>query len=334
MPFPTERLIDWFQRWIYRPYLRARYFPAIHLSSRQGKDYIFCFVGEFGFEILCWIPYVKFIKETTGMYVRAAGRPGGQPLYSFADEYIELENFPRSDGLGLPESYREAFVRMKSRCPFICPLHFPLNNSNSRRICIDGYRYDIPPLYSRKFRPVNYSTLDVSDVQDELPFAAPRPIAVIANKSYTQFGEGIANYYSETELIALRDLLVDKGYFVVYNAYPEPKSAAHDEEVAIPADSVFENEHHGFHFGRIYRQGLSREKQNRLQISLYNQSSVVFATQGGTLYLPAICGKNAFFIMRQGRFNESRNLSSIYNVRLTPFYDVPMVLRSFDHYVS
>ena len=75
---------------------------ASTVTGKSGKDYIFTFLGEFGYEMFNWQGVVRkwaTLYKLPQDRIIICGRKGLQPVYEFADEYIdisELESYKKS----------------------------------------------------------------------------------------------------------------------------------------------------------------------------------------------------------------------------------------------
>lgn len=49
-----------------------------------------CFAGEFGYELISWIPYLNYLAAMRGLRLKTASRPGSSVLYEFSQDHQEL----------------------------------------------------------------------------------------------------------------------------------------------------------------------------------------------------------------------------------------------------
>jgi hypothetical protein len=73
-----------------RPKQRERV-ASIELSRDEAARARFCFLGEFGYEMISWLPYLRFLQDRLDIPLRTAGRPGSRTYYDFSADHIELD---------------------------------------------------------------------------------------------------------------------------------------------------------------------------------------------------------------------------------------------------
>ena len=81
-----------------------RQFVTIHPEEIDEK--VFCFGGEFGYELLSWLPYLNHVAHELGIPLRTASRPGSTPLYGYSVEHFEVPFDWRPDMFGSEDSDR------------------------------------------------------------------------------------------------------------------------------------------------------------------------------------------------------------------------------------
>ena len=180
----------------------------------------------------------------------------------------------------------------------------------------------------------HYSLLNYDNVAIELPFKTDKPIAVINNKSYSQLTGKvlIKNYYNPHELIVLKEFLVQKGFYVVYNHFKDKFLNSNEVKNDISDNGIFGNDGCSYDLNEYYHYCEKSDKtpeitrRNLIQISLYNKSQIVLCTQGGNAYLPSICKNNILLLMRDGNYIDYQELGRIYKIKLECFYEVQHML--------
>jgi len=76
----------------------------ILLDADDAAKCRFCFMGEFGYELVSWLPYLLFLKRKLGIPIRTMGRVGSSVFYYFSDDHIELD-IPPGDCWGELDLY-------------------------------------------------------------------------------------------------------------------------------------------------------------------------------------------------------------------------------------
>jgi hypothetical protein len=289
--------------------------PDLDLSKAEAEARVFCFAGEFGYEIISWLPYLHYLKRELGVRLRTCGRPGSSVLYPFSDEHLEFGPGKTGQMWGEFETYEE--IRAELSLPEL------IHPRKRRRIVVAGAQWLVTGIHER-IPEENYVRLDYGSVRDPLPFDLERPVIVINNKFYTQWGmDRPVNSFYRDDLIELRDYLLGRGYAVVYNHFRELTRSEkqlvhrdHDLFGTVP-HTVDLNDHYGT---------ADALERNRAQISLYNRAELVIAPQGGSVYLPAVARRPLLILMRKGEYLDYTELGRIYEVEVDVFYEVRHML--------
>lgn len=302
--------------------------PKINITAKEASVSYFCFAGEFGFEIVSWIPYLLFLKKKLGITLRTISRPGSNVFYYFSDEHHELESTDIDFIWGDPDKYKEIEKRFSGK-RLVYPYGSKLTISK-QEISVEGYKWenkDIHAVISER----NYLKPSYSHVKDTLPFVTSRPIVVINNKYVLESGLKPINFYSRDDLVTFKNFLISRGYFVVYNRFIE--KTAVDKFLPLRDKDIFIGEN-CFDMRKYYLKVKALEQRNRTQISLFNWAAFVLAVQGGNVYLPAVCGKDIFLLMRMGVYLDYQELSRLYKFNLEAFYEPRHLLSFLKNYLQ
>jgi hypothetical protein len=288
----------------------------VNISREQTKRARFAFLGEFGFELIAWLPYLWYLKEE-GYTIRTIGRPGSTIFYPFADEHIEVTDATLlGHGWGAPSAYAKVAEQFSHDL-----LVFPgPENTNRKQIVVGGKAWTNKNINVR-IQEENYRTLDYSHVPPWSPIS-DKPFIVLNNKYYRQwpiYYDAPVNYFGPVELAALRDLLLCKGYGVVYNHYVEP--TGDDPGGELQDRSVFGTLPATHDLRDRYAECRDEGERNRIQLGLYHACSAVIGVQGGNLYLPAICRRPFYMLMRAGTYQDYLELGRLYKVKVEAFYE-------------
>jgi hypothetical protein len=190
---------------------------------------------------------------------------------------------------------------------------------NERRIVIAGYDWRTRNIHA-KVDESHYATLSYAHVPAWSPIP-DRELVVINNKYYRQWADSFdvpVNYFGPDDLEQLRDALLRRGYGVVYNHYVE-----RDEDGSLPFDDarVFRGHEGCADLRDAYSTCRDAADRNRLQLSVYNAAVRVIGPQGGNLYVPAICRRPLYILMRAGDYIDYTELGRVYGVDVDVFYE-------------
>lgn len=278
----------------------------------------FCFLGEFGYELISWIPYLLFLKKKLGMRLRTTSRPGSKPVYYFSDDHQEVEPALIGECWGDLTSY--AKLRAGAGNDLLVHPGDHRNCVNRRRIEVGGYEWTTRDIH----RPVdskNYLLPDYSFLPPWNPIPS-RPLVVINNKNYVQWHDRFdvpVNSFDPAALCTLRDLLISRGYGVAYNHFVEPTS--NDQYLDLADHGLFGGDDVTYDMRTAYEKCEGAADRNRIQLKLYRAASLVIGPQGGNLYLPAICRKPIVMLMRCGDYIDYLELGRLYGVEVDAFYE-------------
>lgn len=288
----------------------------IVLSKEEAFCARYCFLGEFGYEMISWLPYLLFLKEHLGIPIRTVGRPGSSIFYYFSDEHMELDASYVGDVWGNPVFYQHVGKEFPGEI-----LVYPGKDLvNRRHISIGGYEWRNRNIHSR-IDEAHYVKPDYSRIISWSPLPG-KDIVVINNKNFLQWQntyEKPVNYFSRSDLERLRDLLLSKGYGVVYNHFVELTS--HDVYFALNDQGVFGKDNNTYDMQTLYASCTDVGQRNRMQIALYNTANLIIGPQGGNLYLPAICRRPLYILMRVGDYIDYLELGRLYDIDVEVFYE-------------
>lgn len=305
----------------------ARAETPLHLTRPQAESAVFCFLGEFGYEVISWLPYLIYLKRTLGLRLHTVSRPGSRVFYEFSDRHDEVDSTFVGDVWGYPDSYD----RLRERYPGACLVHPGRHPINRRAITVEGIAWTTKNIHAR-IEQTNYALPDFSHLAPYHPLPG-RPLAVINNKYFVQWPDTYSspiNFLDRAALIALRDLLVARGYAVVYNHFVE--QTIHDQHRVLDDTGIFGVDPHTHDLRVDYVNARTTEARNRLQLSLYNAADLVIGPQGGNLYLPAVCRRPLFILMRAGDYVDYVELGRLFGIPVEIFYESRHMLTWLDHH--
>lgn len=289
----------------------------INVSTEEISKTVFCFLGEFGYEMISWIPYLLYLKNNLGLNMTTISRKGSAPFYYFSDNHIEVESALIGDMWGDPKHYLAIQKQMPGRI-----LVYPGPDSiNQKNISVGGIEWTNKNIHSI-ISTFNHQVPDYSFIRDTLPFNLPSPYVVINNKFFRQWFniyKAPINFFDRDDLIEMRDFLYSMGFSVVYNHFVEKTST--DEYYSLDDSGIFGKDGHSADLSEIYSKIEDVGERNRLQLSIYNSSEFVIGPQGGNLYLPAICKKDLWILMRNGDYMDYLEFGRLYNIHVNAFYE-------------
>jgi hypothetical protein len=205
---------------------------------------------------------------------------------------------------------------------------------NRREIVIDGHAWTNKNIHSN-ISEQNYLKPDYSFISGQHPLHCKEPIAVINNKCVRQWPDTFdrpINYFDRPALENLRDLLTRKGYGVVYNHFVEPTK--HDQYLDLNDHGIFGQSDSTFDMRCLYKSCSNPAERNKLQLALYNASKIVIGPQGGNMYLPAICRRQLFILMRAGDYIDYCELARLYDIDVEVFYEPRHMLCWLDSHLQ
>jgi hypothetical protein len=295
---------------------RIRRPKSVDLSKKDAEKAVFCFLGEFGYEMISWIPYLLFLKKTLGFKLRTISRPGSRIFYYFSDEHREIDSSLVGDMWGASTSY----IKLAKEQPDSL-LVFPGQQSvNEKRIVIGGYAWTNPNIHG-VISLENYEVPDYSFIRPESPIKK-RPFVVINNKYVRQWPseyDSPINFFDLSTIARLRDLFLDAGFGVVYNHFVEPTSS--DEYWDLKDRDVMTGIADAYDMRAVYSVIKDKNELNRLQCSLYNAAAFVVGPQGGNLYLPALCRRDLIILMKAGVYRDYQQFERIFGIHVETFYE-------------
>ncbi|MBS4012375.1 MAG: glycosyltransferase, partial [Bacteroidetes bacterium] len=300
----------------------------IIISAEEASESVFCFLGEFGYELISWLPYLLFLKGKRGIKLNTVSRIGSKVFYYFSDSHHEVEGRLIGDMWGEPEKY----YHLQSVFNGKRIIHPGPDFINKKKIIIDGAEWenkDIHGIIKTNF----YTSPDYSWVKTEYPFAIKKPFVVINNKFFRQWFQiyqAPLNYFDVKDIRLMVEMFKNYGYSVIYNHFIEETSI--DQYFDFSFNDLKSDE--SFINLNDYYKNISNEERNKLQLSLFNDAEFVVGLQGGNMYLPALCKKNLWMLMRDGRYIDYLEFGRIYGIEVNVFYETWHLISAFKTYAE
>lgn len=303
-------------------YRARRRLVDLDISAASGEMLWFAFLGEFGFGITSWLPWVKYIRETYSIRVGTVGIEGTAFLYGFSDQHIEVNASYAGHSWGLERDYRrlEEELRLK--------LIYPANE-RVRKILVNGANWE-NLIYDRTLQFRFYSPL-VCQTESSL-FSDERgrfgDYVVVNNKHYLNWnGADIPNFYNLDEISRICRFAAALRLNVILNVFADPViDEQNNRYFAMQYADL--NEPNLISLAPLYSRISDKADQNRFQAAVLAGARGVFATQGGNAHLSIICNRNVSVIFRGGTDYPSLvGLAKAYSCRLNIFSALEHVLR-------
>lgn len=271
----------------------------------------FGFFGEFGYGLISWLPYLKFLSEN-GVAIHGLGLKGTDCFWNFAASFTTVD-IPSGDRWGSRKELKNA-KKSFSGSKIIAPV-----NRWTTGLSVNGLAWENPELH-RMLKTNCYSRLKPEALDPDIG----SPYVVINFKNYFNWGNpDIRNFYSLAELVSLVKLIKDAGLVPVLNRFPAP----------IETDSLyFSDSENGvkelIDAGAVdmaakYQQYSTLAERNKLQVGLLKESIHIFATQGGNAALALITGASVSVLMRGGMdYPDYCSLAKIYGSKIEIAYEI------------
>ncbi len=285
--------------------------PWGYLEDKVIKSSQFGFFGEFGYGVISWLPYLKYLSEC-GFKISGVGIQGQRPLWNFASEFTGL-NIQAGDSFGSDFEIRLAKKMLGGGAKIIAP-------ANERRygLYVNGEMWENPFLHQRIFVK-NYSRLTPDFIEPKIY----EPYVVINFKNYFNWGNpDIVNFYVAKEISHIVNFFGKRNIKVVLNRFPSPLEATSiytdDSEILkdLCNDLMID-------MAPYYDELDTLDEKNALQFGLLKNAQHIFATQGGNAAISIVMGKNVSILMRGGSdWPDYKSLSEIYDVSIDIGYEL------------
>ena len=313
-------------RWGLKSYRHRRAAKPQHVSVGEIPKRILCFGGEFGYEILAWLPYLNHVAHELGVPLRTCSRVGSRPLYSFSAEHFEIEFSWRPDGYGSSESFASFTEHFGTAV--LAPVAPPIGRITP--LSLGGITWEHQRIHSR-ITTKNYRPLAVPLVARPANFLpSTLPVAVINNKDFENWGNRdplLRESFSREQLVHLRDELQKQGYFVVYHRFDEPVP---EDRFPLDDDDLFEGER-ALDMRHVYARAANPNAVTELQLQLYASARFAVCPQGGNSFLPAMHGARTLVLSTSGRLVEYQDLSRLYGARVDVHTSFQTILEAVQH---
>lgn len=286
--------------------------PWGNIDKNTAENCRFGFFGEFGYGIICWAPYVKYLSEQ-GIKIKALVPSGLEPIWNFSDDIVSVAA-PTQDCLGMPSAIREAKKLSSYSSGVIAP-----TEKRRSSLFIAGKQWKNRELF-QNFSGKNYSLLTPEKSHPKIKY----DYAVINIKNYFNWGlTGIPNFYSSKEVEIIANICKSKGLKLVINRFlaPEENSNIYAHESKkwkdiLGHDNVID-------MAPIYASATELGEKNKIQFGLLSGAKHVFASQGGNAAISIILSKSVSILMRGGfDYPAYKSLGRLYSVDIDLCFEI------------
>lgn len=297
---------------------------VMRIDRGDVEDRVFCFGGEFGYELLSWLPYLNHVAHELGVELRTASRLGSTPFYTFSSAHSEIAFSWRPDRFG-SEASHDYFLREFGDAAVV-PTNPPKDGSGG--LIVGGipweHRWVHRRLTTPHHRPLRPVASPASFLPDDLP------VAVINNKDFDNWGNTdplLRESFTTADLVDLRDALMALGYFVVYHRFDEPVP---ESRFVLDDEGIFDREG-CLDMRRVYRDDLPPSERTKQQSALYGRTSLAICPQGGNSFLPIMFGAMTLVLIKHLRLVEYQDLARIYATRVDVHTSTRSILAAVRH---
>lgn len=298
--------------------------PKIKFSDVDG--YYLGFFGEFGYEMVSWLPYLTYLKQVKNLTFKTAGREGSSVFYkNISSEHIEISNEYIGDSFG--EYDKICAIEEKYNIKLIAPS----NEITPSDFLICGVSWDNKNIHD-VIDTRHYAT-PVFDTQDNLEFLKDtgnyNGVLTINNKNHYNWNYTLVkNFFDESELFKLIDYFTQKNWLVIYNN----PNKLFVEELSNYVDENYNLSHITNNFIDLNNiKFASIDERNKSQIECWQKSDLVIGVHGGSVYIPAILGKKQYVLMRKGDYIDFTELNRVFGADISCFYEVNQMLAYYEY---
>ena len=281
------------------------------ISTRFG------FFGELGYGLICWLPYLNYLRKSGLAPIKTCGPLGSSPFYYFSDDHLEIE-CPVLDSWG--SEYELLRLQRNISERLIAP-----SNLGSRELDICGNLWTNNNLHTHlsrnAYEPLDYLVPRSTDL--------PEKYAVINTKDYYNWGNyTIRNFYDLAEIRQVAEFCKKTGLALVINRFPAPResTSTYFSEEIVSAEML--SLYNIIDMAPLYSSITDLSERNRLQLQCLKHASVVFASQGGNAAITLLCNKNVAILMRGGfDYPDYKFLAETHEANLVMAYEPADLLK-------
>lgn len=270
-------------RYIHQKNKKPNESEEINIAIREIENYRFGFFGELGYGLSVWWPYLNYISAEFNIKLKTIGLPGSKVFVKeFSKDHIEIE-IPQGDMWGDKTNLTDFNIQDQAVLP-----------SQKGKITIEGKEWVTNSMHvfydDRYYKILNFSNSAlVSSFKDFI---------VINIKNHYNWGNtSIQNFYLKEDIVQICETYKDcKIYLNAPKFWKEPYTIYFDSNF----NDLIKKYDNLVSLDEEYSKCKNYNEVNLMQISILQNASIVFATQGGNAVLSILCNPNVKILMRGG----------------------------------
>ena len=295
-------------------------------SAEEISEYHFTFTGEFGYEVLVWIPYLNFLSHTLNIKFHIICKKGLEDLYeNLAASISFLERRNIGDGFG--DIKKQQF---KNKKIFTINEQCIALNKNIEVAGIPFLNKDIHKTINQKFYRIPIIPIQNLETIHRI---VDEKIVVINNKQHFNWNGELRNFYTADELAKIFNLLTLKGYKIIYNdpnrLVYDPSSVNTNQSDSAKIDKLISRNKNITDLNALDNEDILL--RNRLQFILWDKAEFIIGVHGGSVYIPAFLGKKQYIVFKSGNYFDFIELARITSTKINCHYEVENLLLDLEN---
>lgn len=258
----------------------------------------FAFVGEFGYGILGFFPYLNHLASDKELEIRTLGLPGSTPFFSYSTQHTIVEGVS-TDSWGTIKGALQLAKYANLRDPVFVPVNISTRSFRPAKGLPEWQSTQLKILHPgyTAYRKLDFKVNESEELNGLLRLLGE--YVVINVKNYNTWpGTYVPNWYTENNLEFIHVWCKERGLKVVLNRSPVPASP----------DEPLVSDEHVDRFAKYLDvtdlsdtyQFLTLEDATLLQIEILRNARHVWAVQGGNALLAMAVSNSVSILMRGG----------------------------------
>jgi hypothetical protein len=290
----------------------------IDINENDISKYRFIFIGELGYGIVSWFPYLNFLnsKGINFKTLMIKGYKSFCPFISSKSDHVEVE-LKHLDSWGTFKQLMSLKKYLKGEI-LISPFNYKYHQTN---ISIGGYKWQNPSFHN-PINVTNYKKLKIKPIKTFLKKNnIKNKYWVINIKKHFNWGNNfIENYYSFDEIKKILNYAKEENITVFLNDTSLVEDAS---QVDLFNLDSFVNNQNVFNLNDLYKKVRKPDEINQIQFEYLSNADHVFSTQGGNSLISILLAKSSTIIMRGGLdFIDLTEMAKIYNRDIEIIYEL------------
>jgi hypothetical protein len=298
-------------------YIQKTVTEFIKIDRHEIDDFRFVFVGELGYGLISWMPFMNYISKSKDIKFKTLGLIGSGAFFSdFSKDHFEIDCIQGDMwGVNMHKIIADKY-RNFEKLVFI---------SNKIKLEIIDIEWKFRDIHIDFKNNIHYLPLDFEIIKthkDVLEYV------VINIKSYYNWGNSaIKNFYQFSEILEIIDF-----YYPMKVILNNPKLPSEETneyfEVETALKRIIDSRNNVITSDNLYKECQNIGEINVRQISLLKGAHSIFACQGGNAVLSIFCNKKTRVLMRGGfDYPDYESISYIKQVPLVIAYDTSTLLK-------